>query len=51
MYGMRGYGSQGFPGYNAGFQQGAMAGGGYEQYNQQFNTAQVITELNTCCTA
>jgi hypothetical protein len=42
MYGMRGYGGQGFPGYNAGFHQSGMSGTtGYEQYNQQFNTAQV----------
>ncbi len=41
---MRGYGgSQAFPGYNAGFHQSGMSGTtGYEQYNQQFNTAQVI---------
>jgi hypothetical protein len=42
MYGMRGYAGQGFPGYNvAGFHQSGMSGTGYEQYNQQFNTAQV----------
>jgi hypothetical protein len=49
MYGMRGYGSgQGFPGYNTGFHQSGMSGTtGYEQYNQQFNTAQVTLFNNS----